>query len=201
MYADDLALLAPTRSSLQRLLKICEEYGGEWCITYNSSKTMTMLFGRPVASDSLYLNGAPIAFVSECKYLGIHVQAGKTFSCSSIKPLTSFRCSANTILNALNRPSEPVMLRLLYSNCVPIVTYASEIRSHSSQEMINMDVALNDCIRKIFTFNRWESTRFLRRSFGYDSITEIFAKRKISFNNALCNTNNLILRHLLSVQS
>ena len=94
-----------------------------------------------------------------------------------------------------------VPICLLHSNWVPIVTYASEIRSHSSQEMLNMDIALNDCIRKIFTFNRWESTRFLRRSFGYDSITEIFAKRKISFNNALCNTNNLILRHLLSVQS
>ena len=35
MYADDLALLAPTRSSLQELLNICEQYGCKWCITYN----------------------------------------------------------------------------------------------------------------------------------------------------------------------
>ena len=35
MYADDLALLAPTRSSLQKLLNICYNYGIEWCITYN----------------------------------------------------------------------------------------------------------------------------------------------------------------------
>ena len=200
MYADDLALLAPTRSSLQRLLNICEEYGGEWCITYNSSKTMTMLLGKSIASSPLYLNGAPITFVSECKYLGIHVQVGKSFTCSSSKPLTSFRCSANTIINALNGPSNKVMLKLLYSNCVPIMTYACEVRSHSSQEMIDMNVALNDCIRKIFTYNRWESTRFLRMSHGYDSITEILAKRTKSFTDALATTGNLILMHLHSVQ-
>ena len=46
MYADDLALLAPTRSSLQKLLDICHNYGIEWCITYNTKKTVVMVFGR-----------------------------------------------------------------------------------------------------------------------------------------------------------
>ena len=50
MYADDLALLAPTRSALQRLLNICQTYGTEWCITYNSSKTTAMLIGKSLVS-------------------------------------------------------------------------------------------------------------------------------------------------------
>ena len=178
MYADDLALLAPTRSALQRLLNICQTYGTEWCITYNSSKTTAMLIGKSLVSAPLYLNNSPVAYVSEFKYLGIHVLAGRTFMASAAKPLSSFRSSANTILNVLNRPSNKVMLKLLYSNCVPVMTYACEIRSHSSSDMLEMNVALNDCIRKIFTYDRWESTRFLRLSHGYDSITEIFAKRK-----------------------
>ena len=200
MYADDLALLAPTRSSLQRLLNICQEYGADWCITYNSSKTMAMLLGKPIASGPLYLNGSPITFVSECKYLGIYVQSGNNFASSFTKPLCSFRCSANTIINVLNGPSNKVMLKLLYSNCVPIMTYACEIRLHSSREMMDMDIALNDCIRKIFTYDRWESTRFLRLSHGYDSITEICANRKASFTRALPDTGNPILMHLHSVQ-
>ena len=32
LYADDLALIAPTRSSLQTLIDICTEYGTTWCI-------------------------------------------------------------------------------------------------------------------------------------------------------------------------
>ena len=160
-----------------------------------------MVIGKPVTPAPLYLNGSTVAYVSEFKYLGIHVLAGKSFSASATKPLSAFRCSANTILNVLNKPSQAVLLKLLYSNCVPIVTYASEIRTHNASEMIDMDVALNDCIRKIFTYNRWESTRSLRRSYGYSSITEIFAERSASFLSNLRDTGNSLLTHLHTVQT
>merc|ERR1712015_187742 len=39
LYADDLALVAPTRSSLQGLIDICTEYGDFWCVDYNFKKT------------------------------------------------------------------------------------------------------------------------------------------------------------------
>ena len=58
MYADDLALLAPTRSSLQTLLDICYAYGVQWCISYNPTKTNVMVFGKHVECshklDGLY---------------------------------------------------------------------------------------------------------------------------------------------------
>ena len=201
MYADDLALIAPTRSALQKLLDICQDYGTEWCITYNPSKTMAMLFGKPVTPGQLYLNGSSIKFVSECKYLGVYVIAGRFFSASLNKPLSSFRCSANTILNVLNQPSEPVLLKLLYTNCVPVMTYACEIRMYGPNEMDKMDVALNDCIRKIFTYDRWESTRLLQESFGYSSITEIFAKRQASFISKIRLTGNPVLKDLMHFQT
>ena len=124
MYADDLALMAPSRSSLRILLNICESYG-------NSTKTVVMLFGKPIESLPLYLNGLPITFESGCKYLGTYVKAGKSFSTCARKPLAGFLCSANSILNVLNGPSEQVLLQLLYSNCVPRLTYACEIRKHT----------------------------------------------------------------------
>ena len=132
----------------------------------------------------------------ECKYLGIHIMAGKEFSMSARKPLSSFLCSANTILNVLRMPSEQVLMKLLYSNCVPILTYASEVKTYTGREMTRFDVALNDCIRKIFSFHHWESTRELRRSFGYDSITEIFAKRQKCFRSRLKSIRNPILKRL-----
>ena len=115
------------------------------------------------------------------------------------KPLMSFYCSANTILNVLNKPSQHVLLKLLYCNCVPILTYACEVKRHNGREMTNLDVALNDCIRKIFGFHRWESTRELRKSFGYESVTEIFTKRSKSFMNGLNRTGNSILIRLKSL--
>ena len=64
--------------------------------------------------------------------------------------------------------------------------------------MTTVDVALNDCNRKIFGFHRWESTRELQKSLGYESITEIFAKRSKSFMNGLNRTCNPVLLRLKS---
>ena len=85
-----------------------------------------------------------------------------------------FRCSANTVLNARFKPSERVLMKILFTVCVPNLTYAGETLNYSSRQIGPLDVALNDCIRKIFSYQRWESVRFLRASYGYPSLTEIF---------------------------
>jgi hypothetical protein len=88
------------------LLDICESYGIEWFISYDSLKTKVMIFGRPTYSKPLYLNESVIEFVDHMKYLGITIVAGKEFSCSFSKSMSSFYCSANTILNTIYKPSE-----------------------------------------------------------------------------------------------
>ena len=118
--------------------------------------------------------GKLLDIVHEYKYLGVTVVAGSTFSTPHLKPLIKFRSSANTILNIQRKPSEQVQLKLLYSMSVPNVTYASEVLHYSTKQMQMINVALNDCLRRIFGYNRWESVRFLRLSSGYPSITDIF---------------------------
>ena len=164
---------------------MCQNYGVEWCITYNPSKTNLMTFGKPVDYQPLYLNGVSITPVSECKYLGVNVVAGKDFSTSSRKPLSSFFCSANTILNVLKKPTEQVLMQLLYTNCVPILTYACEVKSFTGREMTRYDVALNDCIRKIFSFHRWESTRELRRYLAMILLRKFLLNDNETFYNGL----------------
>ena len=59
VYADDLVLLAPTLSSLQSFLSICQGYGIEWCVMIT------------------FLNDSPITYVTKYKYLGVWVTAGR----------------------------------------------------------------------------------------------------------------------------
>ena len=54
VYADDICLLAPTRSAMQLLLNTCEEYGISWCLTYNPKKTKVMM--RPTFINLLTTN-------------------------------------------------------------------------------------------------------------------------------------------------
>ena len=165
MYADDICLMAPSRTSLQILLDACEKYGYKWCLAYNPSKSQAMIFGNSSSSKPLCMYGQDLKFVTSCKYLGIEVVAGKKLTFSPVKPLIKFRCAANTILNTQSSLSEPVLMKLLYTACVPNLTYACESIDYSSRQMHSLDVALNDCIRRIISFIQWESVRYFRIPF------------------------------------
>ena len=132
-------------------------------------------------NPSLLLNGQSIEYVSEWKYLGCLISSGKEFSFSCKSDLRAFRRSANSILSSLRKPNEQVLMKLLYSFSVPILTYASEIKTFSYSDMHDCSVALNNAIRRIFSYNRWESIRTLRQQFGYHDLTTTFALRKRKF--------------------
>ena len=89
-------------------------------------------------------------------------------------------------------------MNLLYSNCVPCLTYAAEVVDYRSSEMNSLKVALNDAIRRIFSYNRWESTRSLRQHMGFPNILEIFHSRRDGFLAKNAVIQNQVIRHLTS---
>ena len=155
-----------------------------------------MTFGSQICSPSFYMYGKKLDDAKEYKYLGITVVSGSTFSVSFLRPLIRFRSSANTILNAPQSSSEPISMKLLYAICVPHLTYASEVLPYSTRQLHPLNVALNDCIRRIFGYNRWESVRFLRLSFGYPSLSDIIDARVCRFLNGLPKIANSTLSRL-----
>ena len=72
-------------------------------------------------------------------------------------------------------------MHLLYSNCVPVINYAAEVNDYKCKDMTNCNTAINDAMRKIFTFSRRESVISLRESYGYKSIYVIFSERRSRF--------------------
>ena len=162
-----------------------------------------MFFGKSYASFSgcsLFLNGKKLDFVQQWKYLGITITTGVSFSCTSQKSLNTFYRSANSVLNVTKRPSECILMKILYDISVPHLTFACDVIDFPAKEMNRLHVALNDAIRKIFTFSRWESVKCLRESFGYLSITEIFSKRKRSFFHKIPRMGNLLLSTLINLE-
>ena len=55
-------------------------------------------------------------------------------------------------MTLLTKPPENVLMQLLYSNCVPKLTYGTAIRDLSAAEKHRYNVAVNDAIRAIFRF-------------------------------------------------
>ena len=154
-----------------------------------------MLFGKwnqPL--ESVILNGEPIDVVDEWKYLGCTVISGKRISFSAKPHLRSYYCATNSLFSAVRRPNDLVLMKLLYSNCVTVLTYAAEVRDLSSSDMNTYNVALNDSIRRIFSYNRWESTRHLRQELGYMNISEIFRSRTTNFFVKCQKSHNPVIK-------
>ena len=130
---------------------------------------------------SLRLRDAALEFVEEYRYLGVHLRAQNGLSFSSTSTIRSFYRAANSILNGRVKPNTTVLMKLLYVNCVPILTYACAVKDFSASDMYRCHVAVNNSIRKIYSYAIWQSIRHLRMSLGYDSIYDIFAKSKKKF--------------------
>ena len=186
--------------AMQKLLNICEEYCKEFCLSFNVNKSKILFFGnfRDCHIADLVLDKRTIEVVNEWKYLGVTVIAGTTLSFSSRPPLSSFYRSVNSLLSSIRQPNELILMKLLFSNCVPCLTYASEVVEYNGSTMNNLNVALNDAIRRIFSYNRWESTRSLRQHLGYPNVNEIFYTRPKSFLAKNMTSPNGVIRELTS---
>ena len=133
-----------------------------------------MLFGKHCTFTALKMYGKDLESVEQCKYLGVTIFAGRSFTVSETKFLRNFQCSVNTLLSVRQRSSEQVLMKLLYAICVPTLTYACDAFTYSNKQINLMNIALNDSIRRIFTYNRWESVSYLRIMFGFPSLSETF---------------------------
>ena len=128
LFADDLCLLAPTRNALDRMIRTCAAYCKEFGLTFNTSKSKIMVFSKNnIDIDNLspiQLNGRDIEYVDSITYLGATLTSKKGFAFSPSNDLAKFYRASNSLLRATNKPSEEVMLHLLYSCCVPVLTHA-----------------------------------------------------------------------------
>lgn len=128
LYADDMALAAPSLKGLQALLGACDTYCVEWDICLNASKSKNMYFGKRVANLCfLVLNGNKLDSVDSWVYLGIALVSGKFFSCSVSDRIKKFYKYANSISRVEGRSNDLTMLRLMEAHCVPVLTYGLEI--------------------------------------------------------------------------
>ena len=159
-----------------------------------------MFFGKTkstISNDALKLNGGVIEMVNSWKYLGFYLlNSNGSLNFDPREELKSFYRASNCMINALHKPSEEVLMRLYFSNCVSVLTYGLEVKEYLARDMRSIHVAMNDGIRKIFGWNRWESIRELRSSFGYRDIYAMAESRRKGFTSSFRLLNNPILTHL-----
>ena len=201
LFADDLALLAPTRNALQIMINACKEYCDIHCLSFNAKKSKVMQFGKAYNDICipLKIGNCDIDFVSERKYFGTTISSGKTFSFSAKPDIASFFRASNAILSVLGDANEHVLLKLLYTNFVSILTYACNIKQYSASDMSDCNVAINNALRRIFDFKDWRSIRTLREVFQFKSIYETFKLAQDRFTASCQTSTNPMFRFIASL--
>ena len=164
-FADDIALMAPSRYALQQMINLCSDYCDTYCLQFNAKKSKVMIFGKATIEQVVpfQISGNPLDIVSEWGYLGLTIVAGRVFSFTARPDISSFFRATNAILNVLTGAHEQTLLTLLHANCVPIITYACEFKQYSASDMSDCHIAVNNAFRKIFGFKERQSIRVLRK--------------------------------------
>jgi hypothetical protein len=196
LYADDMALLAPSLKGLQALLGTCEAYCLEWDICLNAKKSKNLYFGRR-HSDlcNLVLNGNSLDWVDAWKYLGVTLVSHKQFNCSISDCIRKFYKCTNAIFRVDGRSNDLCMLQLIESHCIPILTYAVEIICVAdSVERRKLRVAYNSIFRKIFGFRYFESVTELQLFLVRSTWEQLVERRTEKFlrNVSLLDRSSLI---------
>ena len=158
-----------------------------------------MTFGRSHKDAFLCpitINEETIESVSEWRYLGVTLTGGNRLGFSARPDLNSFFRAVNSIVGALKGAHEHVLLTLIYSNCVPILSYACAVKEYSSSDMSDCNVAMNGALRRVFGFKQWQSIRLLREAFGFESLFTIFKKAQDKFLHSCKSHSNPTVKFL-----
>ena len=159
-----------------------------------------MIVGKSLHTDfsPLSLDSLPLEFVSQYKYLGVMFQAAKHLTFSSTGVIRSFHRAANSILCSRVKPNQSVLMKLLYANCVPIITYACSVREFSASDMYRCHVAVNNAIRRIYSYAVWQSIHHIQISNGHKSIYKMFSLAKTQFLALTLTCPNQTVIHLVT---
>ena len=157
-----------------------------------------MVFGKPInISFRPTLNGMPIDWVSQWKYLGVVLKSGRSFGCSVQERVKSFYRSLNSILRVEGKSDELVLLRLLEAHCVPLITYGIETSQIADRdEKRSLRVAYNSIFRRIFGYRNFESVTNLQHALGRPTWEELVLKRQSGFLNRARSSESVLIAAL-----
>ena len=150
-YADDLVLLSPLDSHLQKLLDICSAYGAKWKISFNPKKSTITEFGTSQATNRAFeIAGQFLDHHSSFKYLGVEINQ----SCDSSEYIKrAFRkvqklTFSLQFLGLAPKATSPFFQSFLYRTlCLSKFTYGLETL-HINQNLIDqINISQNKLIR------------------------------------------------------
>ena len=154
-YADDMAILCPSASGLQKLLNICASYAIKHDIIYNVKKTHCMVVPSTTFklenTPSVFLNGAKLQYVDSYKYLGMFIHA-RTHDLDIVRQLKCVILRTNILMRTFSSCSVEVKLFLFKRYCSNF--HCSHLWYNFSKVQMNkLRITYNNAMRRLFNLH------------------------------------------------
>ena len=189
VYADDIILLSHSVNAMRIMLNVCEQFALDFDMKFNTQKSVVMRIGErcDVTCAHLTLDGKELIFVRSLKYLGVHLVAGKCFSCCVKNVRMKFYRTFNAIYyRSKGVNTELVTLHLFKSYCLPFILYGTEAVPLNKTALRRLDDCIKLAVAKIFNVKD-DNIDVVRSYCDLPYIGDIIEKRRLNFINRFLN--------------
>jgi len=147
MYADDIILLSPSVTALQKLLHVCEGVLQNLDLFINPKKSICLRIGpryNMSCCDIVSSNGCALQWVESVRYLVVYFVKARQFKCRYDRATASFYRAFNAVFGKIGKSSsEEVVLQLISSKCMPCLLYALEACPINKTQEKSLEFTIN----------------------------------------------------------
>lgn len=198
VYADDIILISPVDSHLQKLLDLCGDYSNKWLIKFNQTKSNIITFGTPLFHNTVFtLNNIHITQTDKIKYLGIEINQALDFDLCAIEKFKNVSKQILTLshLGITPKGVSPNLKSFLYKTfCLSQFTYALETSTLKKATCDRLNVSQNNLVRQFIGLNKHCHISDILKSLRIFNFHELYLYSKLSFLKTI--KNNELSTHI-----
>ncbi len=189
-YADDITLLAPTVTSLNYMLDICQNFAEAYDVLFNASKSRLLYFSKAKSLPDISpitFNGSVIEVVKHEKHLGNII--GQNCSKDQLQDcIYSFQGKVNMVKTHFHHTNPDGLYQIFKTYRMPL--YGSQLWNYNNSNVNTFYVSWRKAIRKLFNLPYRTHCNLLPYIIDDLPPNIQLYHRVISFVNGLSKSNN-----------
>jgi Reverse transcriptase (RNA-dependent DNA polymerase) len=198
-YADDLILLSPSRSALQKMLDLCVSHITGCGFTFNVKKSVCCAFSLASGITnnwSLSLYNTSMKLVSRFDYLGVTFLSNSGIKISLDARIRKFYFAISSVLRLKQSGYEKLICYILVHKCLPILVYGCDCCQIDAKTRDSLSKAWNNAFRRVYNLPKFTSTRHLFFDNNTMSLRFLIDKSHLCFLYNARNSDSKLVRML-----
>ena len=200
MYADDLVLICPSAIGLSKLLQICEQYGIDHDIKFNSKKSAILIcrnsFTKDVSFPVFTISSCKIEESTSVKYLGHFITNDMKDDKDIMRQCRLLYVQGNMLLRKFYMCSSNVKVTLFRAYCISMYT-PHLWWNYTNAAIRKLYVAYNNAFRMLLKMPRDCSASGMFAENNVPSCQAVIRNLIFRFMTRLDSSSNTVIRAIL----